>query len=157
MDALFAQPPEPFAQRDGGLGVADAVARQVLPGPADGLLHDQVHGFGRGVVRLGIIREGGLVAGHHLLQHVDGDDARQVRPAGGAGQGQAQADQVVRGVADHALVEVADLYLHPAVAVRHRAEVADAPMPVLHTWRRLAAMWAAMFPSCTGGAVGNAG
>ena len=45
--------------------------------------------------------------------------------AGSAATGQAQADQVVRRVADHGLVEVADLDLDAALRVGDRAEVAQ--------------------------------
>ena len=58
-----------------------------------------------------IVREREFVAPDHLLDHAGGGDARQVGATGGGGERQAEADQVVGGIADYGLVEIADLDL----------------------------------------------
>ncbi len=68
---------------------------------------------------------GGFVSHHQVLQDVGGGDAGQVRATGGGGERQAQANEVMRGVADDGLVEVADLDRHAPLAVGEGAEVAE--------------------------------
>jgi hypothetical protein len=69
--------------------------------------------------------EGALVALYHLLQHKGGGNSGKVRAAGGGGKREAEANQVVDGVADDGLVEVADLDFDLAVGVGYGAEVPD--------------------------------
>ncbi len=70
-----------------------------------------------------------LIALDHLLHHEGGGDAGQVGAAGGGGEREAEADEIVGRVADDGLVEVADLDFDLAVGVGDGAEVADVAVP----------------------------
>ena len=114
-------------ERDGGLDVLEALVGEVLPAPAQRPTPDGADGVGLGRRRVLARwpRQPQRVAADHLLQHPRGGDARQVGAAGRAGERQAEPDEVVRGVADHGLVEVADLDVDAPVGVGERAEIAE--------------------------------
>ena len=69
--------------------------------------------------------EGQLVTGDHLLNNMRGRDAGQIRTPCRHRQRKRQADQVVCGVADDGLVEVADLDGERAIGAGDGAEIAD--------------------------------
>jgi hypothetical protein len=125
--ALFvAQRPETPAERDLRLHVLDALFREMLPTPLKRLLQHGDHRFGRVDPLLFLVwPQGILIAVHQVLDEVRGRDAREVGAARRRRQRQAEPDQVVRGVADHGLVEVADQDRHVALGVGHRPEIAD--------------------------------
>ncbi len=95
------------AQGDGRLQIGQTLLDQMAPLASDRLLAHQLDGVG--LRRVPIRGQGLLIAADHLLQHVGGGDPRQVGAARRGRQGQAEPDQVVGGVADHRLVEIADL------------------------------------------------
>jgi hypothetical protein len=103
-----------------------ALAGQVLPPPLERGFHHQPDGIGTvdHAVRLASATHGAFVAVDQLLHHPRGDDPGQVVAARGGGEGYAQADDVVRGVTHDGLVEVADLDIDAAVAIRDGADVA---------------------------------
>ena len=62
---------------------------------------------------------------NHLFEHACGGHARQVRTAGSSSQRQSQPNQIVGGITDYGLVEIANLDGHSALGVRQGAEVSD--------------------------------
>ena len=106
------QLPETLAERDLRADAPDPLFRQFAPTTAGGALQDQLNrqrprGFGGRLIRLA--RQGVLIAGHHLFEHLGGGHAGQVGAARRGGQGQTKPDQVMGGIADHRLIEIADL------------------------------------------------
>jgi hypothetical protein len=107
---LVAQRPEALAEQDLRLHVLDALLGEVAPAAVTGLLEDRDDGLGRRNPFLVLGRaEGVVVAVHHFLDDVGRRHPRQVRAARRGGERQAEADQVMRRIADDGLVEVADL------------------------------------------------
>ena len=103
----------------------------MLPRPPGGLAHHQLDRAGQ-VVAVPLLclavllrREGSFVAVDHVFQDVGGGDTWQVRTAGGHGERQGQPDQVMGGVADHRLVQVAYLHGQRAPGAGDGAEIAD--------------------------------
>jgi hypothetical protein len=122
------QRPEALAERDGRLGALDPLVRQVLPGPPGRLSHHQLHGarhvVAGGSLALGV-GERRLVAIDHMLENMRRRHAGKVGAARRHGQRQSEADDVVGGVADHRLVEVANLDGQRTAGAGDRAQIAD--------------------------------
>ena len=126
---VVAQRPEAAAQGDDRFHIVDALFGEVLPAPMRG--QPQHARDGGELVAAGNAGGGRqrpakrrLVALHEMLQHVRCDHARQVAAACRGGHGQAQANEVMHGVADHGLVEVANFDLDLAFGTGNRTEVA---------------------------------
>ena len=108
-----------------GTNVLETLLSQMPPFPVQCF---PAHGGDEGGFEDGLLVVGrgqaGFIALDHLLQHPCGRDARQIGPAGGTRQGEGQPDQVVHGIADHGLVQIADLDIDLAFRVGEGPEVA---------------------------------
>jgi hypothetical protein len=62
---------------------------------------------------------------------------RQVRAARRRRQRQSETDQVVRGIADHGLIEIADLDIDLAVDIGQRTQITDMAISANPDWRAL--------------------
>jgi hypothetical protein len=119
--------PEFIAARNGGAHIFDAFFRQIAPAAAQGLRHDfmnRLDFFNAGALAMAVT-ERGRVADHHLLDHSGCGDAGQVGTARRRRQGQAQPDQIMHGIADHGLIEITDLDIHPSRQIGHGTQIAD--------------------------------
>lgn len=98
----------------------------MAPASAQRLALDAAHDlrFDDGFAAGGIVECGGIAVDHRL-HHPHRDDAGQVGAARGGGQRQAQSDQVMRGIADHRLVEIADLDFHRTLAIGDWPQIAE--------------------------------
>ncbi len=104
--------------------VAQAFLRQVFPAAIDRIGQGFAHRSGA-FDRAGIaFVEGTAVAVNQGLHHARGRHAGQVGAARRTGQRQTQADNVMRRIADHCLVEVANLDFRPALGVGQWPEIA---------------------------------
>src|SRR5271165_7439885 len=111
---ILRQRPEPLAERNHRLDALDPLVRKMLPGPARRLPHHQFDGFRHGAAVLERVvlhprREGGFVAVHHALQNMRRCDAGRIGPPCRHCKRAAQANEIVRRIADHGLVEVTHL------------------------------------------------
>ena len=61
----------------------------------------------------------------HRLDHLGGRDTWQVRTARRGFQRQTKADEIVGGIGDHRLVEIADLDIDAMIRIRHRPQIAE--------------------------------
>ena len=118
------QRPEMLAQGNRRPHVFDAVAGKILPGALHRTAHPRLDLGGARWRCVGLVFECLFVAHHHFFEHPRGGHARQIGAAGGSGQGQCQAHQVVGRIADHRLVEVADMHVDTALGVPGGAQVA---------------------------------
>ena len=94
----------------------------------EGLLQDAIDGADLALGKLWLAMRCGerlAISEDHLLDHASGGDAGEVASADGGGEREAEADGVVRGIADDSLIEVADLDFYMAIGIGDRAEVAD--------------------------------
>ena len=65
-----------------------------------------------------------LVAAHHLLEHACGGHTGQIGTPGGSRQRQCESHQVMRGIADNRLVEVADVDIDAPFQIAGRSQIA---------------------------------
>ncbi len=106
----------------------------MLPGPPGGFPHQQpdlLRHLIRRIQRLALHlrRKGGLIALHHVLEHVSRRDARQVGAAGRHRQRQPEPHQIMHRIADHRLVQIPHLDRQRALDVGDRADIADMAIP----------------------------
>jgi hypothetical protein len=66
-----------------------------------------------------------LIAQHDVFDHLRGRDAGKVAAARGHGEREGEPDDVVGGIADDRLVEVADFDFDAAIGAGYGAEIAD--------------------------------
>jgi hypothetical protein len=82
---------------------------EMLLGPCERFFHDQLYRFGRILNCIGVLPQGSLIALDHLFQDVGRGHTRQVGSARGSCQRERETNNVMGGVADDRLVEIADL------------------------------------------------
>ncbi len=129
---FLSERPEPFAARNGGAHILNALGCQMTPLAMQRLLHCQLGRFHRTFFIGRMARWFGrrlLIALHHLLHHLCGGDARQIGAASGGCQRQGEPDQIMGGIADDGLVHIADLDFHVAFNVSHGSEIARMTVP----------------------------
>ena len=120
------QLPEFLAQRDARLDRVQPFLGQMAPAPTQGLALDAADDLGVevGIAMFGIADRHGIALDHRL-HHTHGHDTGQVRTARRRGQRQAEPDEVMGGIADHGLIEIADLDFHRAAAIGDRSQIAQ--------------------------------
>src|ERR1700738_645618 len=107
---LIGKRPESLAQRDRRVRILKTLFREVLPRPLDRLTHHNLDAFRAPAAQVGVrVRERFLVPLGHLFEHLGRGHARQVRAAGGHRKRQSEADEIVCGIADYRLIEIANL------------------------------------------------
>jgi len=126
---LVRERPELVAERDRGLDVPDPLAREMLPLASERMPDQRPNHFRCRLhaARVPVLETGQRkpVTLRHLLDHMGRGHAREVGAACGRRERKAEADQVVRRVADDGLIEVPDLDRDMTLGVRKRPEVAE--------------------------------
>src|SRR5580704_18868514 len=106
----------------------------MLPSASCGLRQQRLNRLGPVrlvLLRFEVAKQGALVAGNELFQYPCSRHARQVGSAGCRSQRQAEADQIMRGISDHGLIKISDLY--PNVALLYG--LAARCKPKVMIWR----------------------
>src|ERR1700722_1705738 len=117
----------------------------MLPSASCGLRQQRLNRLGpvRLVfLRFEVAKQGTLVARDELFQYPCSRHARQVGSAGCRSQRQAEANQIMRGISDHGLIKISDLYHNMAFHIGQGTKIANvtvAANPDRGTIRELAA------------------
>jgi hypothetical protein len=118
--------PETIAERYRGLHIVQSLARKMLPRASHGLTHHYTHhlwSLAR-LLRGRLFRERLQIPLEERLDHVDGGNAKKCRPSRGRRQRQSEANEIMHGVTDDGLIEVANLNFDFPLRVRYRAKIA---------------------------------
>src|SRR3979409_2147757 len=98
----------------------------MLPASRDCLAHNDLHALRSPTARVAaFLGERVFVTQHYFFQHPGRRYSGKVRSARGHGERQSKPDQIMRGVANHRLVEIADLNVDLAVFIGYGAKVSN--------------------------------
>jgi hypothetical protein len=78
-----------------------------------------------------------LVPLHYLLEHLGRGHARLIRAACGRPQRQSEADEIVRGITNYRLIEIANLDIDRAVGIGYGTQISDMAIPACPNRRAL--------------------